>query len=98
VLGRELTKKFEEVARLRLGEAGRWLDADTHREQGEYVVVLAPGEERARDAALAAEDVLALLLESLPASEAARVAAKITGAPKNALYRKALEKPKPRAK
>jgi 16S rRNA (cytidine1402-2'-O)-methyltransferase len=98
VLGRELTKKFEEVARLRLGEAARWLDADTHREQGEYVVVLAPGEERARDAALAAEDVLALLLESLPASEAARVAAKITGAPKNALYRKALEKPKPRAK
>jgi len=35
-----------------------------------------------------------VLLESLPASEAARLAARISGAPKNALYRRALERNK----
>jgi 16S rRNA (cytidine1402-2'-O)-methyltransferase len=38
-----------------------------------------------------AERVLDVLLESLPASEAARLAARITGAPRNALYKAALE-------
>lgn len=92
VLGRELTKKFEEVARIPLGEAAAWLEARKERAQGEFVLVLAPGAERSR--ALADPDqVLALLMESesLAPSEAARLAAKITGVPKNELYRKALK-------
>ena len=93
LIGRELTKKFEEVARLPLGEAPAWLAAQPQRAQGEFVLVLAPGSEQAR-AALDADRVLALLLESMAPSEAARVAAKITGAPRNLLYRKALERPK----
>jgi 16S rRNA C1402 (ribose-2'-O) methylase RsmI len=38
--------------------------------------------------------VLDVLLESLAPSEAAKLAAKITGQPKNALYRKAIERGK----
>jgi 16S rRNA (cytidine1402-2'-O)-methyltransferase len=87
-IGRELTKKFEEVARLRLADAGNWLDAP-HREQGEFVLVLAPGADKARQS-VDAERVLDALLESLAPSEAARLAARITGLPKNELYRKAL--------
>src|SRR5687768_6620367 len=34
VIARELTKKFEEVARLRLAEAPAWLAAEPHRSQG----------------------------------------------------------------
>lgn len=89
---RELTKKFEEVARLRLGEAAKWLEAP-HRQQGEFVLVLAPGGEKAPDS-IDAERVLDVLLEALAPSEAAKLAARITGVPKNVLYRKAVERAK----
>lgn len=93
VICRELTKKFEEVARLPLGEAGRWLEAP-YRQQGEFVLVLAPGEERGLPAALDADRVLDALLDALAPSEAAKLAARITGMPKNTLYRKAIERAK----
>jgi 16S rRNA (cytidine1402-2'-O)-methyltransferase len=92
VIGRELTKKFEEVARLPLGDAAKWLEAP-HRRQGEFVLVLAPGAEKRGDSG-DAERVLEILLESLAPSEAAKLAARITGVPKNSLYRKALERGK----
>ena len=92
VICRELTKKFEEVARLPLGKAGAWL-AEPHRQQGEFVLVLAAGE--ARPAGLAdARRTLDALLETMAPSEAARLAAKITGMPKRDLYRMALERAK----
>jgi 16S rRNA (cytidine1402-2'-O)-methyltransferase len=93
VIARELSKKFEEIARVMLREAAAWLCAAPHRQQGEFVLVLAPRAEP-EDLLAEGERVLALLLESLPASEAARLAAKISGAPKNALYRIALERSK----
>jgi 16S rRNA (cytidine1402-2'-O)-methyltransferase len=97
VIARELTKKFEEVARLPLAEAPAWLSAQPHRTQGEFVLVLAPG--APRDAAAADTDrVLGVLLESLAPSDAARLAARITGAPRRELYRRALNRTTPRAK
>ena len=92
-IGRELTKKFEELVRLPLGKAAAWIEADAHRQQGEFVLVIAAGEPReAQD--VEAERMLDALLESLPPSEAARVAARATGQPKNALYRKAVARAK----
>ncbi|MFN2644546.1 MAG: 16S rRNA (cytidine(1402)-2'-O)-methyltransferase [Burkholderiales bacterium] len=93
VIARELTKKFEEVARLALGDAAAWLAERPEREQGEFVLVLAPGEERAANM-LDAERVLGVLLEALAPAEAAKLAARITGVPKGELYRKALERGK----
>ena len=93
LVARELTKKFEEVARLPLGRAGAWLAGDEHRQQGEFVLVVAPGKAAAA-AAPDADRVLAILLESLAPSEAARLAARISGAPRNELYRKALARAK----
>ena len=49
-----------------------------------------PGNEQA-PRAQDADQVLEILLDALAPSEAARLAAKITGAPKNELYRKALK-------
>src|SRR2546430_1080856 len=92
VLAREVSKKFEEVARLPLGDASDWL-AHPHREQGEFVLVLAAGEARAAES-VDAERVLDVLLEALAPSEAAKLAARITGVPKNQLYRRALERAK----
>ncbi len=93
VIARELSKKFEEVARLPLAAARAWLEAGAHRQQGEFVLVVGPGAPAAPDAE-AAERVLEVLLDALPASEAAKLAARITGAPRNALYKRALERGK----
>jgi len=93
-IGRELTKKFEETVRLPLGEAPAWLAAVPQRAQGEFVLVLAPGAEKAAPAALDADGVLDALLEALAPSEAAKIAARITGLPKNELYRRALARRK----
>src|SRR5687768_5779092 len=93
VLARELTKKFEEVARMRLGEAAAWLAAKPQRIQGEFVLVLAAAEPQAPEAA-AADRLLVALLEVLAPSEAAKVAAKLTGLPRRQLYEKALARAK----
>ena len=93
VIGRELTKKFEELARMPLGAVRDWLAARRERQQGEFVLVLAPGAETAKPG-LDADRVLDVLLGALAPSEAAKLAAKITGLPKHALYRKALERGK----
>lgn len=92
LIARELTKKFEELARLPLGDALAWLDADPHRERGEFVLIVGPG---ARPAAAHREgirvmEVLLGALPNLPTREAAKLAARITGAPRNALYAQAL--------
>jgi 16S rRNA (cytidine1402-2'-O)-methyltransferase len=91
VIARELTKKFEEVARLPLGQAPAWLEAHAHRQQGEFVLVLGPAPASAPSADEGAR-VLDALLEVLPPGEAARLAARISGAPRNALYRRALKR------
>jgi 16S rRNA (cytidine1402-2'-O)-methyltransferase len=93
VIARELTKKFEEVVRLPLAEASAWLGEQPQRERGEFVLVLAPGEARPASV-IDAERILEVLLESLSPSEAAKLAARITGEPKSALYRKAIERAK----
>lgn len=93
VIARELTKKFEEVARMPLAGAVGWLQADPQRIQGEFVLVLEAGAPRT-PADIDAERVLHALLEVLGPSEAARVAAKITGLPRRLLYEKALARGK----
>jgi 16S rRNA (cytidine1402-2'-O)-methyltransferase len=93
LIARELSKKFEEVVRLPVGEAPGWLGAHAQRAQGEFVLVLEPGTEQ-KNSGVDPEAVLQVLLEALAPSEAARLAARITGAPKNILYRKAIERSK----
>jgi 16S rRNA (cytidine1402-2'-O)-methyltransferase len=90
VIARELSKKFEEVARMPLAEAPAWLAAGPHRQQGEFVLVLGPGERKDPDLAQA-ERIVGILQEKLPAGDAAKLAARITGLPRNALYRAALK-------
>jgi 16S rRNA (cytidine1402-2'-O)-methyltransferase len=90
VIARELSKKFEEIARMKLADAPAWLAGGAHRQEGEFVLVLGPGEEKAADRA-DAERVLGILLGRLPAGEAAKLAARITGVPRNELYKAALK-------
>jgi 16S rRNA (cytidine1402-2'-O)-methyltransferase len=88
-LCRELTKQFEQIVTLPAADLPGWLAADANRSRGEFVVVL-----HAHPAASAddgGERVLGLLLaQGLPVKQAVALAADITGAPRNALYTRAL--------
>jgi 16S rRNA (cytidine1402-2'-O)-methyltransferase len=91
VIARELTKKFESIHACDLGTASVWLEQNADRRRGEFVLVVA-GAIADRDAASAsAEPVLVELLRELPLKQAVKLAAAITGAPRNLLYRRALE-------
>ena len=92
-IGRELTKKFEEMERMRLGDAADWLRAEPQRMQGEFVLVIAAGEPKTPQAA-DADRVLEALLEAMAPSDAARLAAKITGVSRRVLYQKAMARAK----
>ena len=93
VIAREISKKFEEVARMRLADAPAWLAAGPHRQQGEFVLVLGPGDAKSPQNA-DAERVLGILLRKMPLGEAAGLAAQITGVPRKALYASALKRSK----
>lgn len=87
-VGRELTKQFEEIATLACDGLPAWLAANPKRLHGEYVLVL-----HAAPQAPAADEglrVLQLLLQELPLKSAVKLAADISGAPRNELYQAAL--------
>jgi 16S rRNA (cytidine1402-2'-O)-methyltransferase len=90
VVARELTKLFEQIERLPLADAPAWLAADENRQRGEFVLLVsAPPAREGIDAD--SERILKLLLAELPVKQAAKLAAAITGQPKNALYERALK-------
>ncbi|MFM9916955.1 MAG: 16S rRNA (cytidine(1402)-2'-O)-methyltransferase [Rhizobacter sp.] len=91
-LCRELTKQFETVATLSASALPGWLACDPNRLRGEFVLVLhavAPGE--SDDDAARHDVVLQTLLAELPLKQAVSLAAALSGAPRNALYARALE-------
>jgi len=91
VLARELTKQFETVRSGTLTELSEWVNRDPHQQLGEFVILI-HGVPRAEREAVDedAERVLKILLEELPVSQAATLAARITGLKKNRLYEYAL--------
>lgn len=91
-LGRELTKQFEEIATMACADAPAWLAAKKERSQGEFALLLHPAP-RSEGIEGQAESlrVLQLLLAELPTKSAVKLAAEITGAPRNALYEQALQ-------
>jgi 16S rRNA (cytidine1402-2'-O)-methyltransferase len=93
VIAREISKKFEEIARMKLEAAPAWLAAGPHRQAGEFVLILGPGDEK-RPELVEGERILGILLEDLPVSEAAKLASKITGLPRKELYALAIRRTK----
>ncbi len=93
-IARELTKQFETVVTLAAADGPAWLAADANRLRGEFVLVLharPPVTATADELPAAAEHCLGVLLRDLPLKQAVSLAAEISGAPRNALYQRALQ-------
>ena len=87
-IGRELTKTFEEMRTGSLGAlAAHYGEAPTPK--GEIVICVAP--EQQPDQPEDVDRLLRSLVAEMPASKAAAEAARMTGQPKQALYRRLLE-------
>jgi 16S rRNA (cytidine1402-2'-O)-methyltransferase len=91
LIARELTKLHEEIHRCTLAEGPTWLAADANRQRGEFVLVVQGAHAKQEEDETAHDALLALLLEEVSVSTAARLAASITGASRNVLYSRALE-------
>jgi 16S rRNA (cytidine1402-2'-O)-methyltransferase len=91
-LCRELSKQFESIDTLEAAALPAWLAGDADRRRGEFVVVLhAQTASAAGDPAQAGtEQLLRTLLAALPLKQAVALAAEASGAPRNALYERAL--------
>lgn len=95
-IARELTKRFEQIHTLPLADAAAWLAQDAHHSQGEFVLIVHEAQKTDTDDETD-ESVLVLLdalLDSLSLRDAARVAARVTGLPRDVLYAKALARQK----
>ncbi|KPB13779.1 16S rRNA (cytidine(1402)-2'-O)-methyltransferase [Pseudomonas amygdali] len=96
LLAREITKTFETLKGLPLGELRAFVEADSNQQRGECVVLIA-GWTPPEDEDVIGEEarrILDLLLAEMPLKRAAALAAEITGVRKNLLYQVALEKQK----
>ncbi len=90
VIARELTKLFETIHVCPLGDALAWLESDANRQRGEFVLIVDTPEAEDGDDVEAGRVLQLLLDDGLPVKQAAKLAHAITGAPKNALYERAL--------
>ena len=93
VIAREITKKFEAIARMTLAEAPKWFAADPNHVRGEFVLLIdaAPAAQTATgDPSIDARRLLTALVAELPPARAARVAAAATGLPRDVLYAQAV--------
>lgn len=90
-LARELTKTWETIRRATLAELHDFVAADSDQQRGEIVLLVqgAPADETL--AALDETALLKALAGELSATRAAKVAAKLLGRPRRALYQRLLE-------
>lgn len=88
-VGRELTKQFEEIATVPAQDLLTWVQSNPQRTRGEFALVVhaqTPATETMGDH----DRMLRLLMQELPLKTAVKLAAELTGEPRNALYERAL--------
>ena len=92
VIARELTKLYETIVQVPVGQAPALIEADANMCKGEFVIIVqgASGTKPLDELTPEQARVLKLLLEKCSVTTAATLAAKITGARKGIVYRAAL--------
>lgn len=93
VIARELTKLYETVVEVTVGQAPALIEGDPHMRKGEFVILVQGAPDTPHDDELthAQLRVLQLLLQECSVKTAATLAARITGARKEIAYRVALD-------
>lgn len=86
VLGRELTKLFETVIGDTLEVILQRVRADENQRKGEFVLIVRGCEDDAAAALIEGQRLYAKLKDHLSPSQAAKLAAELSGAPRKALY------------
>lgn len=94
-VARELTKRFEQVHTLALGEVEVWLDSDSHHEQGEFVLVVHATVQVAAQAETDIDEVtqqwMRVLLTQLSVKDVVKLAGQASSYKRDALYECALQ-------
>ncbi|MDE3020939.1 MAG: 16S rRNA (cytidine(1402)-2'-O)-methyltransferase [Pseudomonadota bacterium] len=90
VVARELTKIHESIVALSLSETWGWLDSDSNRQKGEFVLVV-DGAPVKNEIDAKTMETLTVLLGVMPVSQAVLLTVKLTGARKKDLYALALQ-------
>lgn len=86
VLAKELTKTWETIVNFSILDLINWLQEDSNRQKGEFVLIV-EGNNKTADAIVPkAINTLKLLLKELPLKKAAAITAEIYGLKKNQLY------------
>ena len=91
VVAREISKLFEQIHRCQLHTLHDWLAESPDHQKGEFVLMVEAAVVSAEPDLSEATRVLTILLEGNSVSQAAALAARITGLKKNALYDLALK-------
>jgi len=86
VLAREITKLFETVLDGTLASIAESVGADANQRKGEFVLVVAGAPEDSDAALREGRRLYAKLAEVMKPSQAAKLAAELSGAPRKALY------------
>lgn len=85
-LGRELTKRFETLLGPTLGAIQQAVAADANQRKGEFVLVVRGSVDREAAQLAEGKRLYAKLTAHLKPSQAAKLAAELSGAPRKALY------------
>lgn len=91
VIARELTKLFETIHSCTLNQAVAWINADPHRQKGEFVLLVSGAQIEDKSCiSIQTKKTLEIMLRELPLKQAVKLTAEISGENKNALYQLAL--------
>lgn len=91
-VSRELTKRFETTYTGTLGQLGEIAEKNADMARGEIVIIVSGNTAQASSAqSFNADQLLRTLLEELPPSQAAKIAAKLTGEKRSDLYARATQ-------
>ena len=90
-VAREMTKAFESITTMAVGELAVWVAQDSNRSRGEIVLLVSGYKPTCMEIPAKVLNTLKLLKEELPLKKAAALTAEIHGCKKNALYKWGLE-------